>query len=113
MAKAKSPTTSKPNSKKAAPKSKAPAAEPEHVDSPLTAKEHLFRIAYQLSRMHGFTDEDAPDRELWALVEEQFILPQNRAVNRYHRRANEMLCQKLENDERFREAVAVAKGGVF
>ncbi len=63
-----------------------------------------------LAREHGFAP---PEREMWSLVEEQFIPPQNRAQARYHRKADEMLCQKLENDERFKEAVAIAKGDVF
>lgn len=46
-------------------------------------------------------------------MDEQFILPHDRVLNRYNRQANEMMCQAVENDERFREAVAVAKGEVF
>lgn len=100
--------------KKAKPKIASAIAPSEPApDQPLTAREHLYRIAYQMARMHGFTVEDAPDREIWALVDEQFILPQARALSRHHRKANEMLCQALENDERFKEAVEVAKGGVF
>lgn len=54
-----------------------------------------------------------PDQELYAIVEEQFISPQLVVINRYNRKADEMLCQLLERDARFKEAVAVAKGNVF
>lgn len=100
-------------------KSKAKSAEPPpdlpadegHVESPLGAREHLFRVARVLAKQHGF--EDVRDPELYALVEEQFIPASQRIINRYNRNADSMLCAKLENDSEFKEAVAVAKGEVF
>jgi hypothetical protein len=104
--------SSKPKRKSAAGK-KAPAtsSDPEHIESPLGAREHLFRIAKGVAKVGGFPS--APDRELYAIVEEQFIAPHLRVLNRYNRQADEMLCQMLERDERFQEAVAMAKGEVF
>jgi hypothetical protein len=73
-------------------------------------KDHIFAVAQAIARAKGFDPRDA---ELWAIVEEQFVHPHQRTLNRYNRKADEMLCQTLERDERFQEAVTVAKGGAF
>jgi len=87
------------------------SVEPPELDPPpLTAKDRLFNIAKSIGKVKAF---DVPDAEYWAIVDEQFIHPEARARARYHRNANESLCQVLETDERFTEAVSIAKGDVF
>lgn len=77
---------------------------------PVTARDRLFNIATMIGKEKHFEITDA---EAWALVDEQFIPPDDRARARYHRSANESFCQALETDARFLEAVEIAKGGVF
>lgn len=104
-------TKSKPKSPADAPASSAPETKTEHVESPLGAREHLFRVAKGVAKLGGRAD--AREQELWAIVEDQFIPAHDRILNRYNRRADEMLCQLLERDERFIEAAALARGEAF
>lgn len=114
---AKKPQTSSPKSK---PKSRAGAKSSTateavsvtetHIESPLTARERVFSIACLIVEEAKI---DPDNREIWAIVEEQFIHPDARTHNRYLRKADEMLCQRLERDPRFQEAVAIAKGQVW
>lgn len=115
MAKAKKAAAKKPKAQAQAP---APTIgigsggdEDVAAQPPLSAREHLFRIVHSLARIKGFAG--VKDAELYAFVEEQFMPPAARARARYHRSANEMLCQALENDERFKDAMEIAKGKVW
>lgn len=75
----------------------------------LPVRDRLFEITKALAAEKGFEPKDS---ELRALVDEQFIGPNERVTARWHRKADEMLTQALERDPRFIEAVDLAKGVV-
>ncbi len=75
----------------------------------LPVRDRLFEIAKAIASEKSFEPKEA---ELRALVDEQFIGVNERATARWHRKADEMLTQGIESDERFKEAVDLAKGVV-
>lgn len=86
------------------------AAPPPLPEAPLTVKDRLFAVVRSIAAARGI---ETRDPEVWALVEEQFIGPHERMLQRYHRNADENLCHAVENDPSFKEALEIAKGGVF
>jgi hypothetical protein len=89
------------------------AKKPRKIETPsardLPVRDRLFEIAKAIASEKSFEPKEA---ELRALIDEQFIGPNERATARWHRQADEMLTQALENDARFKEAVDLAKGVV-
>lgn len=75
------------------------------------ARDRVFSVACLILMEAGVEAVNQP--EVWAIIEEQFITPEARTRNRYMRKADEMLCQRLERDKRFQDAIAIAKGEVF
>lgn len=89
---------------------------PEAVDTPtvdgepLSIRDRMVEIVRSLAVLKQF---DVTDAEINSLVDEQFIDVYSRATARYQRQANESFCQAIESDERFVDAMRVAKGQVF
>jgi hypothetical protein len=96
----------KPSSKSSATSRKAAPTPQFAADAADAPRARLYSIAGAIAREHGFEPSKA---EITALVDEQFMLANDVQIARGRRRADEMLCQKLENDARFREAITLAK----
>ena len=91
-------------------KKKTPLPSESSPQKEMSVRDRLFAISRSIANV---LDLEATDQELLAIVDEQFVSPTARAQARYHRRANETVCQRIETDQRFIDAVEVAKGGVF